>query len=206
VDQDSNDQNSTNEKKSKTQPPPKQRLYYVRVRLSGNKPNRFQESTSLPSFLDWDSDSICRVPKDVVENALSSGCKTTEQLEIAMCTAFCKIIRDALLSDSDANLVVFRVGSKESRANETAKADASNVTTIDINFVQKSSPAWMDSSSNDDDLFCVESWKFHFHDARRTGDNLERTTVEMTVARAFPSPLSRQRSVFTTETSHQTES
>ena len=85
--------------KSKGTKPMQAKPYYVRLVLSGTKPKRFQESTTLPTFLDWNTPCICRVPKDIVQQTLSSVPKESSRLETVMCTRFCKLIRDGLLQD-----------------------------------------------------------------------------------------------------------
>ena len=49
------------------------RQFYVCVELMGKKTARFCESTSLPTFLEWESPSICRVPRHVASRAAVIG-------------------------------------------------------------------------------------------------------------------------------------
>jgi hypothetical protein len=41
------------------------RSCYVVVRIFGKKPARFKESTTIPTFLEWDIPCVCRVPKTI---------------------------------------------------------------------------------------------------------------------------------------------
>jgi hypothetical protein len=89
------------------------RSYFVRVLLSGKKPSRFLESTTLPTFLEWNKPCICRVPKEIVESALTSTARHPERLEETMCSEFGKPIRNALLRDGSTGSIVFRTGNQE---------------------------------------------------------------------------------------------
>lgn len=60
---------------------------FVLLRFSGqNKPARFQESTTLPTFVDWDTDCVCRVSRSIVENPSKDPTEFSKQL----CSAFAK--------------------------------------------------------------------------------------------------------------------
>jgi hypothetical protein len=176
-----------------TKPSPRRRLFYVRLRLSGKKPQRFQESTTLPTFLAWDKDCICRIPNAVVDAALSCVPSNSDRLEVSVCTSFLKLIRDALLQDLDSNLLVFHVGSTIARHGNTTDSNAENVTNIEVGFVQPTD-------------FRLGSEAVVFHEVRRfkyqldtKGGSADPTVVEMTTATPFPCPLSRQTSVLTNE-------
>jgi hypothetical protein len=184
--------------------------YYVRLVLSGTKPKRFQESTTLPTFLEWNTPCICRVPKDIVQQTLSSVPKESSRLETVMCTRFCRLIRDGLLQEDvdGSNLVAFRVGGGGST--ETVNnGSSSSATTIDVGFVYGDSSSSTSSYSIVDDaddntggLFYNESRHFRYYKSSTTRNDGTSTTtsfVEMTVANTFPCPLSRQKSVLTNE-------
>ena len=164
--------------------------YYVRLFLSGKKPRRFEESTTLPTFLEWNNPCICRVPKSVIQQASQSVPKISDLSEIAICNAFGKSIRNALLQDSDATTMVFSSG--------IAKSDVTNpdTTHIDISLVHTDS---FDSNSGIEDSFRCECRRFRYCKPRDTQVEAAATHVEMTVAIAFPCPLSRQRSMLTNE-------
>ncbi|OEU07833.1 hypothetical protein FRACYDRAFT_250455 [Fragilariopsis cylindrus CCMP1102] len=164
--------------------------YYVRLLLSGRKPRRFEESTTLPTYLEWNNPCICRVPKDVIEQASQSMPKNSDLSEIAICNAFGKRIRNALLEDLDATAIVFGTG--------ITKPDIINpdVTYIDIGLVYADS---LDPRRGIKDGFGHEHRRFRYSKPNDTQDGATTTHVEMTVAITFPCPLSRQRSMLTNE-------
>lgn len=59
----------------------RRRQYYVRVILSGKKPHRFLESTTIPTFLEWNNPCICRVPQRVIESVVASGARDPARME-----------------------------------------------------------------------------------------------------------------------------
>jgi hypothetical protein len=66
---------------------------FVRLRFSGqNKPLRFQESTTLPTFVDWDTDCVCRVSRSIVDNPSTDPVEFARQL----CSAFVQPFVSAL--------------------------------------------------------------------------------------------------------------
>jgi hypothetical protein len=164
--------------------------YYVRLLLSGRKPRRFEESTTLPTFLEWDNPCICRVPKDVVQQASQSVPKNSDISETAICNAFSKRIRNALLEDLDSTAIVFGTG--------ITKPDIidPDITYIDIGLVHADA---FDSRRGIKDGFGHEYRRFQYCKPNDAHDGATTTYVEMTVAIAFPCPLSRQRSMLTNE-------
>jgi hypothetical protein len=164
--------------------------YYVRLLLSGRKPRRFEESTTLPTFLEWDNPCICRVPKDVVQQASQSVPKNSDISETAICNAFSKRIRNALLEDLDSTAIVFGTG--------ITKPDIidPDITYIDIGLVHADA---FDSRRGIKDGFGHEYRRFRYCKPNDAHDGATTTYVEMTVAIAFPCPLSRQRSMLTNE-------
>jgi len=180
-----------------------ERAYYIRLLLSGKKPRRFQESTTLPTFLEWDTPSICRVPKDIVQEALSSVPINSSRLEAVMCTAFCKFIRDALLQDVDTSRVIFRVGSGENELKDGTKQENNEEATtyIEIGLVQTSctSPVSEVGLEYNAAIFYNESRHFRYQKSFSIEDGAAVSMIEMTVANSFPCPLSRQRSMLTNE-------
>jgi hypothetical protein len=211
-------QNGRVESKSRRKKPTQDKSYYVRLVLSGTKPKRFQESTTLPTFLEWNTPCICRVPKDVVQQTLLSVPEGSSRLETAMCTRFCKSIRDSLLQDLDSNMVVFRVGGDVGKQGVHTLPTAS-ATIVDIGFVHTNYSSTTPSSDDipgvfeSDKVFYSESRHFRCYKSSGGGDggasnsnnpassSPTSTTcfVEMTVAKPFPCPLSRQRSILTNE-------
>merc|ERR1739838_611169 len=69
--------------------------YYVRVALFGKKPSRFKESTSLPTFLEWETPSICRVPQTTIAEAS----KKDGTVESRICAAFAEPLLRALSNE-----------------------------------------------------------------------------------------------------------
>ncbi|KAG7349177.1 Dock homology region 2 domain containing protein [Nitzschia inconspicua] len=177
-----------------------QRLYFVRLHFFGKKPKRFQESTTLPTFLDWDKDCICRIPKAVVDSVLSSTHIDSDRLEIAMCTAFLKLVRDTLLEDLDSQLLMFHVGSNCPIPINGETLNTSDVTHISVCIVQPIDPrtAPGNATVESEDVSLQQSRRFRYRTGS-SGKSSNHTLVELTVATAFPSPLSRQRSLLTHE-------
>ena len=173
--------------------------YYVRVVLSGKKTPRFLESTTLPTFLEWGSPCICRVPKSIVASLASKGFSQRDQLEEMMCSAFGKPLVDSLQRNSGEHIpITFRTGSHATRENgETIE----NEMYLDISLVQ------MSASGQEDQNFSFESNHFVYRKALQESnhvvhglpDSAGATFVEMTVANPFPCPLSRQRTLLISE-------
>lgn len=145
---------------------------YVRVVLHGNKPERFKESTGVPTFFEWDMPSICRVSKPVLQAAARMKQQDpTESWEECICRTYAKPLIEALRDNDVEHKIILRTrGSQDTAAHETK-------TYISVMVVQKKSS--------------IKSRKFfvrHGHDI-----------TEYTVAHKFPHALSRQRSLITSE-------
>jgi hypothetical protein len=168
------------------------RPYFVQVLLSGKKPTRFLESTTLPTFLEWNTPCICRVPKGIVDFIFSSASSTKErdQLEESMCAAYGKPILDALRRDDKTASIVFAAGN--TRMAHQKEHSTENEIRLAIGFVE------MEVSEFHDNITTK-----HFVYQKPTDsvdDKASSTTlVKMTVANPFPCPLSRQRTLLTTE-------
>jgi len=144
---------------------------YVRVVLYGNKPQRFKESTTIPTFFEWESVTICRVPKPALM-AAASMTHQQDSLEESICRNFAKPLVEALRSDDASHSIILRINEFKGGA-----TDESN-TYISIMIVQKKSS--------------IKSRKFFVrHD--------DGCITEYTVAHKFPHSLSRQRSLITSE-------
>jgi len=190
------------------------RRYYVRVMLSGEKSPRFAESTTIPTFLEWENDCVCRVPKAVVMKAMegnSSG--AVQSLESRICSAFGKPLHEMLSKEIPKGQLIMRTSVFE----ESADADHTGKTFLDIALVH------VDPSSVDDDLVggrrqlqqqqdTMESKRFFYRKAASSFalsqqgvelsgllNNVATNMVELTVAHKFPCPLSRQRTVIASE-------
>mmetsp|Transcript_44793 Transcript_44793/g.95336 ORF Transcript_44793/g.95336 Transcript_44793/m.95336 type:complete len:457 (+) Transcript_44793:788-2158(+) len=103
-------------------------LTYVRVILHGNRPQRFKESTTIPTFFEWEMPSICRVPKSTLMTAVSTK-HEKETWEECICRTFAKPLVEALES-VDANRSI--VATDEIATDETK-------TYISVMVVQKKS-------------------------------------------------------------------
>jgi hypothetical protein len=179
--------------------------YYVRVTLSGAKPKRFLESTSIPTYLEWDNPCVCRVPEEVVSTALSSGSSNPVAAAERICNEFGKPLRTAL--GHDGGSVMFRIG----RSVEDPRAQKDSATYLDISMVHvdiASVDAPLGSTKHEG----VETKRFLYRKSatveispgtpgQQTSslDAITSSLVELTVARPFPGPLSRQRTLLTSE-------
>ncbi|KAL7539684.1 hypothetical protein ACHAXR_011103 [Thalassiosira sp. AJA248-18] len=147
---------------------------YVRVILHGSKPERFKESTTIPTFFEWDMPSICRVSNPALMAAARMKQQNpTESWEECICRTFAMPLIEALRNNSDAEHSL----ELRTRASQAAATDEKKVY-ISIMVVQKKSS--------------MKSRKFfvrHGHDG----------ITEYTVAHKFPHALSRQRSLITSE-------
>ncbi len=146
---------------------------YVLVILQGHKPFRFQESTTIPTFFEWDVPSICRVSKPVLEAAARMKQQhPNESWEECICQAFTMPLIVALRNDDVKHTIVIRTrASAETITDET-------MTCITAMVVQK--------------IGSLKSRKFI---VRHSQDCI----TEYTVAHKFPHCLSRQRSLVTSE-------
>ena len=148
---------------------------YVRVILRGKKPARFRESTTIPTYFEWNMPSICRVPMHLVlkaQQALSNSSMKTE--DDCICSAFAEKYISALRDAGSDNSVIMRIGA----SNDVPDGDPN--TYLDIAVVQ------MKKSQ-------IKSRKFYL----RSGNNgvVSFGITEFTVAHKCPHTLSRQRSL-----------
>ncbi|KAL9179634.1 hypothetical protein ACHAXT_008924 [Thalassiosira profunda] len=148
---------------------------YVRVILHGRKPKRFEESTSLPTFFEWDAPSICRVSKPVLLAAARMMQQhQAESWEESVCEAFAQPLIEALRNADADSPVVLRT--QASPTNETE-------TYISAIVVQKAS--------------AFKSRRFF---TRQGHDSI----VNYSVAHKAPHALSRQRQVLQSEVQQHT--
>jgi Dock homology region 2 len=59
-------------------------LNFIVIRLFGAKPSRFKESTTLPTFLEWEKPCVCRVPNSLAERF------DTAEMTVDACLEFIK--------------------------------------------------------------------------------------------------------------------
>jgi len=158
--------------------------YFVRVLLSGKKPTRFLESTTLPTFVEWQTPCICRVPKGIVDAVLNY---TPKNVEDRLCEAFGRSLRSALLTSNDNVTIV--TGSKPHAA------EPKDGIIVAIGIVKMNTAF---SAGDDGSDFAQQGKHFLYHKSSSVNDR-KGSTVKMTVAHPFPCPLSRQRTILTSE-------
>ncbi len=185
---------------------------FVRVVISGAKPTRFKESTTLPTFLEWGTPCICRVPKDVVDKALSTVGPASDHFEEVVCSLVGKPIHAALLRDGIlSSSIIFRLGNQSPSENDKRDGVIVDIGFVQLNFMD--GPGSVDrrritsplhrhddlvGSSNFDGRNLL-SKQFIYRKPPGSSAVISSTFVEVTVANPFPCPLSRQRSLLTSE-------
>lgn len=168
------------------------RDYFVRILLSGKKPTRFLESTTLPTFLEWDAPCICRVPKEIIKSALFAS--SDDQLEDVICSIIGKPILNALIHYDKSSTIAFNTVGR-SRKNKQKDADIF----LEIGFVNMDISSF-ETTERGGAAFGMMGKHFHYQKPAADEEGKSVTNlVKMTVANPFPCPLSRQRTVLTTE-------
>lgn len=192
--------------------------YYVRVILLGRKPDRFKESTAIPTFLEWESPSICRVAKRFILKAISNKKKGTlsggnggkmapydfysGSLNEYICSAFAEPLIHSLAKELPMNSIVLtkEIPSKEILGDE----GESNTTYLVVNLVHMR-PSLRNRNVEYDPIAQGGSKRFYFRNKpflnsfRQQGSSVKAGFIELTVANCFPCGLSRQRTVITSE-------
>jgi len=197
----------------------REKKYYVRVLLLGKKPNRFIESTTIPTFLEWGSPSICRVSKAAVLWANGRIEKTSDSskpsklqgtLEERICAAFSQPLLLALSKELSIDSVLLCT---QPPSKAMLDREGGNKTFLVVNLVHMDSSSLVFDKGNTspkDGAWADGSKRFFFKSQARAQAQSEeaqiqthtqRTTglVELTVAKKFPCGLSRQRALFTSE-------
>jgi len=197
----------------------REKKYYVRVLLLGKKPNRFIESTTIPTFLEWGSPSICRVSKAAVLWANGRIEKTSDSskpsklqgtLEERICAAFSQPLLLALSKELSIDSVLLCT---QPPSKAMLDREGENKTFLVVNLVHMDSSSLVFDKGNTspkDGAWADGSKRFFFKSQARAQAQSEeaqiqthtqRTTglVELTVAKKFPCGLSRQRALFTSE-------
>lgn len=194
----------------------RRRQHYVRVMLSGTKPNRFVESTTIPTFLEWNNPCICRVPRRVIESAVASaGARDSRRLEEQICKEFGGNLRSFLLTGpNEEGSLMFRTGAQ---VDDTAGGFESSTTFLDVSIIHMDLSSA--SGSRRDNVPASRQSRHFFYrkpsssisepppSSRRTSGGkrpelLPESTanvMELTVAHHFPCALSRQRTLLTSE-------
>lgn len=146
---------------------------YILVILQGRKPCRFQESTTIPTFFEWNIPSICRVSKPVLEAAARLKLNSpAESWEDCICQAFTIQLIESFRNDGTESVVVL----KARRFTDAITDDGT--TYISAMVAQK--------------IGSIKSRKYF---VRHSNECI----TEYTVAHKFPHSLSRQRSLVTSE-------
>jgi len=159
---------------------------YVRVILYGKKTKRFEESTTIPTFLDWANPYICRVPGAAVTKALKHargrGKEYQESLAQEVCKYFAEPLVMALREEMEGQSIEFR---STVPSNYALSEDAKLYLIV--------TPVSSRETTMQND---VQSKRFQVRTS--TGHSIE-NVIDITVAKLFPCALSRQPSLVTTE-------
>jgi len=152
------------------------RSVYILLRLYGKKPPRFQESTTIPTFLEWDKPCICRVPKGITDGP-PGGIVSMEKI----CIKFAQPYIAYLSREVGKSNVFLRTNPS---LDYGSNSDKTFVAVIPV-----------EGTGNDPFQLSLAS-KRSKHFVHRKEPS---TIVETTVAKEFPCALSRQGSLLTTE-------
>jgi hypothetical protein len=192
------------------------RQYYVRVILTGKKPQRFLESTAIPTFSEWNNPCICRVPRGVVESVVASGARDPKRIEDRICKEYGGALRNSLLTDPDEHIsLMFRTGAQ---VEDTADGLDMSTTFLDVSMVHMDLKMATSGGKSDNVSASRQSRHFFY---RKFGSTVSEpappkelaagkirpellpesaaTLTELTVAHPFPCALSRQRTLLTSE-------
>jgi len=199
--------------------------FYVRVILLGKKPERFMESTTIPTFLEWENPSICRVPQKAVLRAQSKEfLKKFEGMEARICTAFAEPLVEALSTEIPKDSIVLRLNMP---SDAILNKEVTRKTFLIVTLVHMSFPGYANSQLLRDSsiaeilsaggskrfLFCsrentstlpmksILSKNMHsgISHTKQTLSSSASGLMELTVAHRFPCALSRQRTIITSE-------
>lgn len=173
--------------------------YYVRVELLGTKTARFRESTSLPTFMEWENPSVCRVPSSALLKASSieghtlhfalRGAPSIEKAhggssEQRLCLAFAEPLLLALSYEVALESIVF------SSVRPSTDIPADDLRTYLI----------VSLANTDRTVERTKRILFNKEEIESSTSNFGlKSFVEYTVAQEFPCALSRQRTILTSE-------
>eukprot|EP00985_Skeletonema_marinoi_P013757 scaffold6868_cov120-Skeletonema_marinoi.AAC.2 len=145
---------------------------YVRLFLCGNKPEFLKESTTIPTYFEWDSASICRVPvPTIMAGAVMQKRSKHATLEECICVAFAEPLMKAMKDKGTKTPIVVRTNASDESVEESK-------TYINVAVVQRMKV--MSSAS-------LKSRKFYLRN--------DEGITEFTVGHKFPYRTSRQRSL-----------
>ena len=191
----------------------RRRQYYVRVLLSGKKPHRFVESTTIPTFLEWNNPCICRVPQRVIDSVVASGARDTRSIEERICKEFGSSLRSALLTGAGSPSLMFQTGIQ---VDDSTDGFDLSTTFLDVSIVHMDLSS-ANGSRRDNVPASRQSRHFFYRrssslmaepppTAAAPGRNRPEllpddssNVVELTVAHPFPCALSRQRTLLTSD-------
>ena len=168
----------------------KMETFYVRMQLIGKKSDRFLESTTIPTFLDWDVPYICRVPSGLIWKAMNGervkyakkhmkSAPTLQQfIEVEICTTFAEPYILFLEEELSESCIKFCTEIPEDREVEKNESTTLYFIVVPVRSIR---------SSRDHHN---QSKKFH---CKSMNDG----TDEITVANHFPCALSRQATLIT---------
>ena len=148
---------------------------YVRLVLCGKKPEFLKESTTIPTYFEWDSASICRVPVHMVIASAIMQKKTKRALEECISMAFAEPLMKAMKDKGTQSPIIVRTNTADETVDELK-------TYINVAVVQRMKV--MSSAS-------LKSRKFYLRN--------DEGITEFTVGHKFPYRTSRQRSLVKSE-------
>jgi hypothetical protein len=193
------------------------RQFYVCVELMGKKTARFCESTSLPTFLEWESPSICRVPRHVASRAAASassfmldenlnGSPSIEQAlsgsaEQRMCLAFAEPLLVALSHEISLENIVFCTvrPNKDGLSMEAIGENTYVVVSIGYGNVASLLAGKEEGGVEQTKRFLFKNRSSWRENASSSFETPPGSFLEYTVAREFPCALSRQRTLLASE-------
>ena len=158
---------------------------YVRIILLGKKSNRFIESTTIPTYLGWETPYICRVPKEIIKKVITNKefhSATDELIEEEICRIFAHPYLLALNEDLTHCNLEFCTAMPDQEAIELK---GENVMFFVVTMVHAKSLS-----------FNCKKFVFKRNTHSYDGDS---HFIEMTVAQKFPYALSRQPTLISTE-------
>lgn len=187
--------------------------FYLLVSVSGFKPPRFLESTTLPTFLDWNVPCVSRVSQREVDLAIAKQKKcSAESLKKFVCLEFAEVLRSALELEMPTGSVEictdFFSCQPPTKSRDPAK------TYLDLTVLHTSIEMMEMETSPQLSAGILETKRFFYRKHARPdsvpfkpemSDTVgpypvgSSTIIEVTVAHSFPSILSRQRALLTSE-------
>jgi hypothetical protein len=177
--------------------------FYVLVSISGIKPPRFQESTTLPTFLDWNTPCVMRVPQHLVNSARLACGDDFQQLTRNLCLEVGKSLQHTIVHESVSH-VELRLETEQgySKSNDHSQT-LIDVTLLYTDVESMKLPLDLHSRVRETKRFFYKRSDPLLSDQEKaipTPESGKATKlVEVTVAQTFPSVLSRQRALLTSE-------